>query len=209
MAEWDWNKLIESWNFSRAQLDGMSAWDIRNKGTFAERPYYVLFEIVAGKHLSSRNMAIAWDDVFLPYFPANGAFAYRDYTSSSTPFVNDGEKYWSSFTFQYAVDAHEFHAMFGGVCSWEMYEDIKAFEGKMYCESNKLSGYPIRLACPEYDPNLVIEEELRAAKKEIKRLQEILRGIQILAAEDMRMDCGGAYIPQIEADARGGLEQEP
>jgi hypothetical protein len=144
-AEWDWHKKIESWNFQGAAIHDFPAWE--RVGNF---PPYVKFEIVDREYVSSRDMAIAWDEVILSYFPANGAFDYSDYTSSGTPFLRNGEKYWACFTFQYEKDARAFQGMFGGIGSWDW--DIRELEGKIYCERGRIAAYPSLKLCSNSVP---------------------------------------------------------
>ena len=92
--EWDWKNMIASDVFYKFQLDGYPGW---------HKPLLeVKLEIVNGEDVSSRDMAIKFDDI------ARGQFWYRDVTQSGLPFVDSGERYRAIFCFQREDDYFEF-----------------------------------------------------------------------------------------------------
>lgn len=121
----DWNKNLHGWNFYEIQANGYIGWDKINDKV----PYYVLLETVKGRDKSSHDIAIQFDDI------SHGNFHWRDFTKSSLPFVDDGEIYWSGFTFQFAEDAKKFVEMYGGKGNWT--EDFEEF--RIQCD-NKRNG---------------------------------------------------------------------
>ena len=94
---WDWNKMIASWDWHSLCLDCWPDWE-----KFDDKPSFVEFDCVKGSGRQSRDLAIEIDDW------AKGQFYYRDWTKSGLPFVDDGEVYHSCFWFQYKADADEF-----------------------------------------------------------------------------------------------------
>jgi hypothetical protein len=130
----DWYKLINSSTFNSLAIDGFPNWDKDRDGN----QYFVMFEIVNSRHLSSYEMTTVWDDKFLNRINSDGMFYYRDWTSDGIPFIADGEKYWAGFWFKYKADA----GLFGGAASWEMYFD--QLQGKMQAERGQLCAYPLR-----------------------------------------------------------------
>jgi len=104
----DWNKSLGSSDFYDIQFNGYIGWDkIDNK-----EPYFVMLEIIKNKDKSSHEMAVEFDDI------SHGNFYWRDWTESSLPFVDDGDIYWSGFTFQFAEDAKRFVELYGGKGNW-------------------------------------------------------------------------------------------
>lgn len=96
-SEWDWNKMIPSWDFYDIQLSGYPGWEPRS----------IIQEHRKGVGKSSRDQAIEWDDI------SRGNFHYRDWTESGMPFLSTGEPYRSIFTFQFVGDYMRFRAHFG------------------------------------------------------------------------------------------------
>lgn len=109
--KWDWKRAIPSWDWHDLALaqPPFPGWELDDEGG---SPWFVLHELVRGE-TESRTMAIEFDDI------SEGAFYYRDWTSSGIPFLNDGEVYWSGFWFQLKTDAIAFQEKFGGVGTWQ------------------------------------------------------------------------------------------
>lgn len=107
--EWDWNRMIPSWDFNSLSIKGYPGWEM----TARDKPFFVMQEITKGAGKSSRQMAIEFDDI------ANGNFYYRDWTADALPFVEDGETHWTGFWFQNERDARKFVQLFGGNGSWQ------------------------------------------------------------------------------------------
>jgi hypothetical protein len=62
---------------------------------------FVMLELTKGKFASS-YLASEFENM------ATGDFYYRDWTKSTLPFVDEGEVYWSGFSFQYLADGKKF-----------------------------------------------------------------------------------------------------
>jgi len=112
----DWNKNLGSSDFYEIQFNGYVGWD----KIIGKEPYFVMLEIIKGKDKASQDVAVEFDDI------SDGNFHWRDWTRSSLPFVDEGEIYWSGFTFQFAEDAKNFVELYGGKGNWmDDYEEFK------------------------------------------------------------------------------------
>lgn len=111
-----WIKNLSSEDFYTIQYHEYLGWDKINEKT----TYYVLLEVVKGNDKSSRDIGVEFDDI------SHGNFYWRDWTRSSLPFVDDGEIYWSGFSFQFSEDAKKFVELYGGKGNWmEDYEEFR------------------------------------------------------------------------------------
>lgn len=100
---WDWNKALPSWDFYKIQLDGYPSWERGPDGEVG----FVYLRLKKGKTKSSRDIAIAFDDI------AQGNFYYRDHTDSSMPWLDKDEIYHSSFLFAKQEDKDRFLELYG------------------------------------------------------------------------------------------------
>lgn len=99
MNNWDWNKMITSWDYYELVHLEWPGW---NKDPNTNQPYFSNFSILKGTQKSSREIAIEWDDL------SEGNFWHRDFTESGLPFVDDGESYNTMFVFQFKRDWERF-----------------------------------------------------------------------------------------------------
>ena len=98
----DWNRMLAIDQFYGLQVAGYPGWNLTEGHPATVGP----FVVVKGSGPSSREMAVAFDDV------ATGNFYYRDWTDSGLPFVAGGGAYRSCFWFQYTADAQLFERLF-------------------------------------------------------------------------------------------------
>lgn len=96
-----WLKMVLLWDWYPIVFDKFPGWEMDG-----EEPYSEKLIVTNGVGKSSREMAIAFDDV------AAGRFYYRDWTDSGLPFVDGGESYRSAFWFQTKADRDKFREMF-------------------------------------------------------------------------------------------------
>ena len=120
-----WIKNLSSDDYYEIQFNNYLGWDKIDEKT----PYYVLLETIKGKDKSSQNIGVEFDDI------SHGNFYWRDFTKSSLPFVDDGDTYWSGFTFQFSEDAKKFIELYGGKGNWM--DDFEEF--RIECD-NKRNG---------------------------------------------------------------------
>ena len=97
-----WRRYIPSWIWNEIQITDprpFIGWELNDEGM----PWFVMKEFVRGVGaIESMGIVKAWDD------SATGLFHQRDWTSSGTPFVTEGETYWSGWWFQFREDAEKF-----------------------------------------------------------------------------------------------------
>lgn len=113
-------KIIETWNrkiwspapfsFEDGKMTIPYDWD-RIEGKWEPEHISLTFEMIKGTN-DSFEIAKWVDDNIV------GWFTYRDWTKSSLPFVDEGEVYWSGFTFQKLGDAKKVFDQFGGCGNW-------------------------------------------------------------------------------------------
>jgi len=118
-----WIKNLSSDVYYKIQFNNYLGWDKINDKT----PYYVLLETIKGKDKSSHDIGVEYDDI------SHGNFYWRDFTKSSLPFVDDGEIYWSSFSFQFAEDAKKFVELYDGKGNWM--DDFEEF--RIECDDKR------------------------------------------------------------------------
>ena len=118
-----WIKNLSSDVYYKIQFNNYLGWDKINDKT----PYYVLLETIKGKDKSSHDIGVEYDDI------SHGNFYWRDFTKSSLPFVDDGEIYWSSFSFQFAEDAKKFVELYDGKRNWM--DDFEEF--RIECDDKR------------------------------------------------------------------------
>jgi len=118
-----WIKNLSSDDYYEIQYNNYLGWDKINDKT----PYYVLLETIKGKDKSSQDIGVEFDDI------SHGNFYWRDFTKSSLPFVDDGEIYWSGFSFQFAEDAKKFVELYGGKGNWM--DDFEEF--RVMCDNKR------------------------------------------------------------------------
>ena len=112
----DWNNNLGSSDFYEIQANGYIGWDKIN----GKEPYFVMLETIKNKDKSSHEIAVNFDDI------SHGNFHWRDWTKSSLPFVDEGEIYWSGFTFQFTEDAKKFVELYGSKGNWmDDYEEFR------------------------------------------------------------------------------------
>jgi len=104
-----WNKAIHTWEVPfRIDKEGKMVihtdWD-----SFENEHIFIMFEL---HEKVSYDMAV-WADNNI-----NDMFAYRDWTSSGIPFIENNEIHWSGFIFQKLKDAKKFQKHFGGSGNW-------------------------------------------------------------------------------------------
>lgn len=108
MRELGWNKLFSAMEYHRLSFNQWPGWDLNPDG----EPSNVELDIIKGTGLSSRDMAIEFDDL------ADGSFWYRDWANSGIQFIGGGEGYKSIFVFKRKSDWLEFinlyHKEIGG-----------------------------------------------------------------------------------------------
>jgi len=98
---WDWNKMLRMTDYHKLAIARWPGWDKVDR----DEPPTVKMSCVVGEGESSRQIAIRFDDI------ADGSFYYRDYTQSGIPIVRDGERYGSTFIFQFVSDYEKFCEM--------------------------------------------------------------------------------------------------
>ena len=118
-----WIKNLSSSDFYSIQFNNYLGWDKINDKT----PYFVLLETIKDKDRSSHEIGVEFDDI------SHGNFYWRDWTQSSLPFVDDGEIYWSGFSFQFVEDAKKFVELYGGKGNWM--NDYEEF--RVQCENKR------------------------------------------------------------------------
>ena len=103
VASWDMDKLsLAIWRGDDTD------WDKCREGY----PPGVFLELTYKEGEQSRDLAVWADDT------SEGLFHYRDWTNDGIPFLDDGETYWSMFTFQKRKDALEFAKRTRGIGTW-------------------------------------------------------------------------------------------
>jgi hypothetical protein len=111
-ARGGWRRYVLSWIRSAIEIGGWLGWDVDLTGT----PPFVLLEHTRDKsktQTESESILREFDDL------ATGLFGFRDWTSSGLPFVNNEEKYWSGWWFQFREDAKNFQERYGGKGTWQ------------------------------------------------------------------------------------------
>ncbi len=98
-GDWDWKRAVPIDVFYQLSVTGFPGWD---KGPGKDTVPSLHFRTKKGEQASSRELAIAFDDI------AEGEFYYRDWTDSGLPFVEDGEIYQSRFYFAVFADLVHF-----------------------------------------------------------------------------------------------------
>lgn len=108
-----WNRQIRGhapFSFKDGKMTIPIDWD-QIKDENEPQHIFLIFEMIKGGR-NSDNVAIWIDDNI------NGWFTYRDWTKDGLPFVNEGDIYWSGFTFQKLEDAKKVFNKFGGSGNW-------------------------------------------------------------------------------------------
>jgi len=117
-------KNLSSEDYYKIHFNNYIGWDKINGN-----PYCVILEIIKSKDKSSQDIGVEFDDI------SHGNFYWRDFTKSRLPFVDDGDIYWSGFSFQFAEDAKNFVELYGGKGNWM--DDYEEF--RIMCD-NKRNG---------------------------------------------------------------------
>lgn len=99
---WDWKRALPCDIFHQVSLIEYPGWD-RQDG----QVLYVKLRLQKNKTKSSRDIAIAFDDM------AINNFYYRDHTNSGLPFLSNDEIYHSSFWFSRLKDRDRFLELYG------------------------------------------------------------------------------------------------
>jgi hypothetical protein len=103
-----WNYYVLEWNWHALLLAGLPGWE-----KVDDDPPSIFLEFIRGRGISkSHKIASEWDDL------AKHDFYYRDWTSDTIPVVREGEKYWSTFSFQRRSEAERFQKKYGGIANW-------------------------------------------------------------------------------------------
>ena len=119
-----WIKNLSSEDYYKIQFNNYLGWDYKIDDN---TPYYVLLETIKGKNKSSQDIGVEFDDI------SHGNFYWRDFTKSSLPFVDDGDTYWSGFSFQFTEDANKFVELYGGKGNWM--DDFEEF--RIMCDDKR------------------------------------------------------------------------
>ena len=107
-----WEYKLLSWDWTSLLLAGLPGWEELDKDT----SYSVFLEFSRRglkTNIRSWEIAVEWDDI------AKHNFYYRDWTNTGSPCVGEGQKYWSTFSFQRKKEAVRFQEKYGGKKNWE------------------------------------------------------------------------------------------
>ena len=109
MVNGGWDYKVLSWNWHALVHAGLPGWE-----TLDTKEAHSIFFTFTRKEgdVASREIASEWDDL------ARHDFYYRDWTDGS-PFVPEGETYWSTFSFKRKSEAERFREKYGGKANWE------------------------------------------------------------------------------------------
>ena len=103
VSNWSWDHLLPFDVWSSLSTAAFAGWD-KVDGV----PHSITLYHEHGTTMSSREVAIEWDDV------CRGQFYYGDQTKTGTPFVRDGDTYKSQFWFQFVEEAQRFRECYFG-----------------------------------------------------------------------------------------------
>jgi hypothetical protein len=106
-----WNYYVLSWDWTALVLAGLPGWEQDGNGE-APSIFLEFTRRDMNTEVRSREIATEWDDL------AKHNFYYRDWTRDTLPFVREGEKYWSTFSFQRRSEAERFQKKYGGFANW-------------------------------------------------------------------------------------------
>ncbi len=98
--EWDWKKALPLDIWHALVHGGYPTWERSEENP--DVPPFVQLTITKGEGRSSRDLAVAFDDI------AQANFYYRDWTDSGLPFIKDKESYRSCFWFALRSDRENF-----------------------------------------------------------------------------------------------------
>ena len=99
---WRWKLTSSKWY--NILLSDYHSWDVIIDQEFFYKtpPFVKLKHIRTSGKIESNILCNEWDDI------ANGEFYQRDWTSSSLPFVDEGEEYWSGWWFSTISEFNRF-----------------------------------------------------------------------------------------------------